>query len=371
MNDNDDNDDKIKEQNRKRAKTYYDKNKDTINQCKKEQRSLLNQVVKLEEEKVELISGIKKPIVTQFKLTNNESLIDNLDLLDLVPSTLKKYKEDLKRLFKILDNEALLPKLKKPNEVNNLIEKITEANYKINTKKGMVQACLFIITRYNINVKKDAVNILKNNFELLKIKSNEVSEEKKKEIIPTWNEYLTKVKDKFGEDSKMYLITRMYYEVPVRDDFQLNIKYTNGNIDNVIKSFATNINYLILNKEKSKLVGYVIINSYKTQNKYGIHNKNVLSMALTEKIKSYIAINKLKENDYLFGTEKLTNYLSKQHKKIGVTGGCINLYRNMTVTDNDNLETKEKIELATKMNHSFQVHNKYLRTNKPKDESEK
>ena len=72
-----------------------------------------------------------------------------------------------------------------------------------------------------------------------------------------FTDYKQKVLDKFGENSKEYLIVSMYDEVTCRDD--LNLKIIQSNTD-VIKDEN---NYLILPVD-SRVNASNVLNNYKT-----------------------------------------------------------------------------------------------------------
>ena len=105
----------------------------------------------------------------------------------------------------------------------------------------------------------------------------------------------------------------------------------------------------------------LIINTYKTQTAYG-QIKIKLSKALSNLIKKYIIENKLNINDYLFGDQKLSDYVRYNNSKINVEGGISN-FRKMKISEelSKNISDEEKIILAEKMKHSPLVQLNYIR----------
>ncbi len=192
-------------------------------------------------------------------------------------------------------------------------------------------------------------------FDIYKISSNDYSTEKQETApIYTFKEYLEKVKDEYGVDSKIYVLSKLYSEITLRDDFILKIVPS-------IQETDENENYIIV-PIKDKLT--IIINNYKTSNKYG-EIKVKLSTSLSNLIRDYMSKEKLGNNDYLFGNKNLSNFVSNINKKIGIKGG-INEYRKMSVTDliNSKPTAQQRQKLAEIMKHAPLTQLKYLRTNK-------
>ena len=81
-------------------------------------------------------------------------------------------------------------------------------------------------------------------YNLLKIKSSDEADKKAKSFdfsIISFPNYLKLNGDVFGKDSKEYIISLLYKEVPVRDDFYLQI------VDKKYNTYDKN-NYLVLKK---------------------------------------------------------------------------------------------------------------------------
>ena len=182
--------------------------------------------------------------------------------------------------------------------------------------------------------------------------------EKNKIEIPTFHNYLEMIKEKFGEDSKIYLLAKMYQEFTLRDDYQLlMVSSTPKDTDN---------NYLVITRTKWRL----IINHFKTAH---IHRQlnEIIPTALTRLISNYIQKNGLKIGDYLFGNEPQSAYVSACNSAIGLKGKFgINLFRQMKITDvyNDpSFSRYDKVKLAKAMLSSYSVQKIYLRKQMEKE----
>jgi len=180
--------------------------------------------------------------------------------------------------------------------------------------------------------------------------SKAIAKEKKNtEDLITFTDYLKKVRERFGENSKMDIIARLYHEFTPRDDFVLkivpSIKFENDKDTNYIN---------IGGKISSKSRHYnIVINTFKTDGKYEPYRHSI-STDLSNDIKKYMETNSLTSGDYLFGKKKLTKYVSENNKRIGVSGG-INIFRHMSVAEllsKEDLTTEQRVKKAEAMMHS-------------------
>ena len=280
--------------------------------------------------------------------TPNDILMQKLQKLDLNAYTMKKYVGDLRRVFALISNKDLLP------EIRNMevLESIKDSTYATNTKQGLVQILLFMITQFNLSINKKALDATKQYFELLKMnaktQANETANDEENSVL-TFKEYLLRIKDTFGEDSKMFVLSSLYNEATIRDDFALKI------VERTPKD--TNENYMV--DLKTGMI--LIINTYKTQEAYG-QIKVKLSKKLSKQIKAYMLKNNLQSGDYLFGDQKHSDYVRYHNSKIGVEGGISN-YRRMKISEelSKNLTDEERIQLAQKMKHSPMIQLTYVR----------
>lgn len=359
---------KIQELNRNRQAKFYENNKDAVNAKRRAKYALKknpSQPIQepvipepepepVQEPLVIVPKTNKKKItkVTKSVLTYDDA-VKKLSEMNLPLATFNKYKDDLKRLVTITECDNILECLKKHayiiKEVNNS-KKSNGEPYANNTIKGIYQSILFIIDNLNLNISK--IKYL-DQFELSKIKSVDDNQKKiEEEVVLPFKDYLNKVREKFGDNSKMFLISSLYDELTVRDDFALKI------INNHKDAIDDKINYILVPK---KMACKIIINTYKTDKKYGVIS-HLCSNPLSNKIKKYITENGLKDGDYLFGNKSLTQFVSSNNPKIAVNGG-INVFRHMKITDEltSVKSPEERKALADKMRHSPNVQLKYVR----------
>jgi hypothetical protein len=333
---------RIKELGKARAKKHYDANKEAINQKRREA------YLKKKAISVPATEPSPEPVEAKAKhdIDFNEILKGVKDLNISNRSTEEKYIADLLRLMRIVNSRYLdLYHSKDLIEMINSSKRPNGAEYSENTKKSIYQAILFIIDNLKLNIKKkpyeDQFNIKK----MISIDQNE--EKMNNEEVPTFKEYLAKCKAMFGVDSKEYLIAKFYEELTLRDDFGLIL--TNEINDDK--------NYLLLSPTKLTIV----INSYKTNKKYG-QIKHKLSKSLETLTKKYILKHKVSLGDYLFGESKLSNTITKMNQALGYSGG-INLFRHMKITQVLNKESNHetRLKLAAAMKHSNVIQKAYLR----------
>jgi hypothetical protein len=349
------------ENNRIRQAKYYLQNKDAINTRRRE---IYAQGKGIVQKKPKKPSNEPQPIAedervdtldySKVKMLSYEKAIDALTKLRWnSQQSFSNYKNSLKRLTEITENTDIIKMLKTPNKV---IEAIKKTDYSVNTVKLLYQTILFIKTKFNLNLSKKVFDAYNSQFEQSKLGSKERTEEKASaETIYNFSNYLNQVKQTFGQDSKMFVLSSLYEEHALRDDYILRIVES--------KAYATknNISNYLVYRETGKM--RVIIAEYKTSAKYGVIDEE-LSNKLSKLIKTYIKKNNLEVNvDYLFGNKPLTQFVSNNNKKMGISGG-ITLFRQMKVSSISgmkNLSSAERVELARKMKHSPMVQLFYLR----------
>ena len=190
-------------------------------------------------------------------------------------------------------------------------------------------------------------------FEIFKINSNDETVQKQETAqIPSFSDYLQNIKNEYGLESKIYVLSKLYEEVTLRDDFMLIIKPTIKDADD------DDFNYIVIPKKENLTL---IVNQYKTSDKYG-QIKVKLSLPLSKIIRKYVEREKLNYDEFLFGDKPLSSFVSKMNKKIGIIGG-ISLFRQMSVSDL--LKTKptaqQRQKLADTMKHAPLTQLKYLR----------
>ena len=353
---------KMKLQNRERQKKFYDAHKAEINAKRREMYKMCKEKMKEKEPVVEEPEPVVEPVVeTTEKIDYNkkkhltyEEIRQALSQLEYKSEKTKhKYLQDLQRLHKITECPDYMKCFKKPNIILNQLE---NSEYSVNTLKSAIQTILFVIDKLELKkIKKEA---FVKAFDIYKVKSLELTAKKQEtEKVMPFQDYIDLVKEKYGENSKMFVIAKLYDELTLRDDFTLKIV-------NSGRDLATDLNYIVIPQRKGIKLNTklrVVINHYKTSGKYGQIDAE-LSVALSNLIREYAKQNDLKEGDFLFGEKELSNYVSSHNKRMGVKGS-ITLFRQMKISDEVDKETdaKSRVELADKLKHSPVVQLRYLR----------
>jgi hypothetical protein len=223
-------------------------------------------------------------------------------------------------------------------------------SYSNNTKKGLYQTILFIVDRFNLKINKQPYKL---KFEEAKIQSMEDNDKKVyEEPVMKFSQFIDKVKREFGEKSKMYAIVKLYDEVPVRDDFQLKV------VDKVADTKDTNFNYILTYPSKNSKV---ILNNFKTKEMYGAIKESI-SKETTKLLRDYMKNNNIKVGDYLFGSDKLSSFITANNNKLGVNKG-FSTYRHMKISEELGKvkSIPERQALASVMGHSPMTQLKYIR----------
>ena len=175
----------------------------------------------------------------------------------------------------------------------------------------------------------------------------------RKESVISFPEYLRKIKEKFGDNSKQYLLAKMYETACVRDDYGGMVI-----VESLTEANDNEINYLVINSSND---AYFIFHQFKTSRKYGTVEVE-LPDELIILLKNFIAKNKL--TNLLFKPNGLSEYVSSMNKKVGVMGGGSRALRHImisTILANENVSDLERIELSTIMGHSPNVQYAYQR----------
>ena len=350
---------KIRTQARIRQKAYYERNKEILNA---KRRAIYAKGIedRPEPEPVKATHvGEHKTDYSKSRGISYEQAINALNSLDIKAKTRDTYKDDLKRLMKLSDcNDDLIKCFRNSEKLIDIIENSKKNNgepYAVNTKKNLYQMILYLIDNLHLPITKTVKEKYSKVFGNYKIKSFNVNKEKVSAApIYTFKQYLEKVKDEFGPDSKMFVLSSLYFEVTARDDYVLEIVPAIKDANN------NDVNYIVVTK-KGNLT--LIINEYKTSTKYG-QIKVKLSSALSKMIRNYMESENLTYGDYLFGDKNLSSFVSKNNKKLGINDG-INYYRHMNTTDLLKTQPNENArrELAERMGHSPITQLQYLREN--------
>lgn len=354
---------KKKEQARIRQARFYALKKEELNKKRREkyrecvakclEKNKLTEQDVIPDTPVFTTGNIKIKDLSKKTTLSYDEIVKYLDELQLNPNTANKYKQDIKRFVQITECDDVIKCLKRSDLIISDIEngKMKNGNtYSNNTKKGLYQTILFIVDRFNLKINKAPY---KEKFEGAKLQSYEDNEKKVYEKpVMKFSQFLEKANKEFGEDSKMYAIVKLYDEVPMRDDFQLKI------VDKVGNTKDTGFNYILMYAGKPSKV---IINNYKTSNMYGPISVN-LTKYTSKLMRDYAKKNNIKKGDYLFGSEKLSSYVTPNNNKLGVEKG-FSTYRHMKISEElDKVKSiSERQKLASLMGHSPLTQLKYVR----------
>jgi hypothetical protein len=336
-----------KELNRLRQKKYYDAHKEKLLQARKDIRTLARQT----EENTDASA-----------LSTNQTFLERFEssMSSKSAASKTKYLNDIRTFMNISDCEHLEKCLKRPKHILTMIEEATKKgsgdHYSNNSKKGFIQSVLVAITELKIKISARTLKMYKDYFERLKLTSlDDNSKKQQEEKVEDFSKYLDRVKTLYGENSKAYIISKLYDEATIRDDFHLKI------IKSSKESLDEKQNYIVV---PTKGILTLIINSYKTEQKYGVL-KFQLSNKLSSLIRSYIKTNELAYGAFLFGvTTHLTDFVSKMNKKMNIKGS-ITYFRQMKIAqilqDSKVNDPAKRVELASKMAHSPVVQARYFR----------
>jgi len=360
----------IHSQDAARSAKYYKNNKNIILQRRKDKRAALKKA-KQPEAQPNIVFDFKDHILNdeqELKMFNKEmgiilddkpvftleKSIKKLEELDIKPNKLKTYVNNLKQFMRISGCNDLEKCLKEHNKIIDFIENGQKKNgsglYSNNTKAGLYQTILYLIDTFGLkNIDKTPY---KDKWLLSKAINNETVKVNNETLeVPTWSEYLQRVKDSYGDNSMEYLLINIYKEVPMRDDMQLLL--TDGKIE-----FSDNINYLVMPEKKTKKIK-LLINKYKTGETYGKYEQE-LTLALTRLINKYIKENNILIGDYLFGNKKLTGIVSNINKTIGYDGEKykatgINFIRKIAIANANITSPQDQLNMAKSMGHSTET----------------
>lgn len=348
-----------KEQDRLRQANFYEKNKDIVTERRRiayqankekisEARKANYAVKKAEAEPVvKTVANNGRALNAVSDDNINTKYIEYFKTADYSEHTKLRYIGDMKRVIQLVGTTPIVESIKS----GNFKKLLTESNYGESTKLGMAKTVLSGLTGLGIKLTKKVFRDYQIHVEVLtKAVTGELKEKQENDTVIRFDDYIPKVKTKFGENSKMHLIALLYNELTLRDDFQLEI------VEKAPKK--SEHNYIVMSGKRLR----VIISKYKTEKQYGVISE-LLAQNLSTRIKNYVMVNALKVGDYLFGDAPLSNFILYSNKQIGVEGG-VSMYRHMKVTEITNeksITPEELIRLSLKMKHSPLVQLQYIR----------
>jgi hypothetical protein len=295
-------------------------------------------------------------------ILNLDEILANLPNLETNHNTLRNSKSSVRKLIEIFGGTVnIVPVLMTPNFV---FKKLREKYGNVNTLKAFIQTILKIINKwYSLKLPDVFVDEYKREFQVLKAGSFVQTETRNaEEDIPTYSEYLEKIKKLPQYAYKMNVIAQLFNEVPVRDDFQLKIM---KNFPQAKETKDTNNIYM---PDRGNAV--VFIHNSKTSNKFKMNNGIGLSPKLTKTIKDYMITNTLNEGEFLFGNHLLSQYIIDTNLKIKVAGG-LDLMRRMKIKEINALPLEEKVRWSNLMMHDFKTQQTHYVSTAPEKSKKK
>lgn len=353
----------IKNLNKARAKKYYESHKEMIHVKAKENREKSRNCLTKgndAEPTLAIPSPGNKPKIVKATFEDLQNIIKNLKFNK--EKTREDYLGGLNRLHKIIKATDYLTALRDPEKVLKTIYEYKQPDgkpFSVNTIKSTLQFLVYLSDNANLNLNKQSINAYKNAFKIYKIKSTDENNEKmKNKETMLMSDYVELVKNKFDEDSKMYLIVKMYEYLCVRDNYS-NLKVVEK-IADMVDDGKTN--YIMVAPKKQCIVR---ISHFKTDSYYKpIEDK--FPMGVSNKIRNYIAKNNIQYGDTLFGSN-VSSFISKENKKLGDHLGSVNEIRHRVISEalsKPNITEQEKVDLSEKMKHSAVTQSTYVRNNK-------
>lgn len=314
---------KIKQQNKERARRYYLKNKQKITERRH---------TKTPPKKPKLKEPVKpeNPYTVNFYFNTNKTLFNILGVDDINNYDINNYEEVIKKIDEATHRDGV--------------------NYSINSKKNFYQSILKMIDTGKASANTKARNEYLKQYETLNIMSRDQTASRQKvETVLNFPEYLDKIKNEYGEISKEYLIALFYSFYSFRDDLILKI------ISNEKQAKDEKINYIIITPRKKN--AFLILNVYKTANKYG---RDVVEIPenITKLLNIYIKNNNIK--GFLFGSKPLSGFIKKMNNKknLNIT---INTLRQMKASENQDTTPGGRLTLSKMMKHSPETTKQYKR----------
>jgi hypothetical protein len=230
----------------------------------------------------------------------------------------------------------------------------------LNSKKGFFQAIVYVIDHLHIPVDDAVKEKYKVLMQVYVGNSKKQTDSRKSDpafAVMPYSTYMNKIKAEFGEKSKQFLIASLYNEVTVRDDFNLEIVSSEREVTTGTQ------NYLVVPRlVKNNCT--VVIQSYKTDKKYGII-KEKTSTVLSKQIREWMVTNNLTDGNKLFPNNKLSDYVSTMNKSIGAMTGGINYIRQSKISEvlsKHVMKDEDRILFGRRMGHSPLAQLKYVRS---------
>jgi integrase len=352
--------DKIREQNRIRAKRYYENNQAKIAKKRKDKR---DECIECKEEvkKCKDCKPTEKPKKDNSKtvLTVQESISQLKDQIENENSK-TLYDNSVKTLARILNCSDFNKCLKNAKTVIYKIEtakkkKDPTKQYSLNSKKAIYQSLLKMVDELGIKLSKSAKDAYVHQFNIYKTSSlDQTKERMANEEVMDYDVYEQKVKVFFGNGSKESLIVSLYKLSGFRDNLVMEV------VDKLPKE--TDKNFIVVPQTKTQNLK-LILNTYKTDKKY---SQDIIPVPkeLSKEIRKYIDNHGIEYGKFLFGKSKLSGFIAKFNEKMDLpVKVSINKLRQMKVSKvyENNPSVEERVKLAHQMKHSPTTSEKYVR----------
>ncbi len=306
--------------------------------------------------KTKTVVEYELPIITEDTVYNlNEVLGLILKSTDYESvETQKTHSYNIKRLFVLTGMDSFKEMNERYKEIADLFKNPSNGkSYSINSMRATISTLLATISKFKIDLfSKKALDALNDIYSTWLMQSIEQNEERIEKItVPTFTTYLRKIKAKFAENSKQYLVAMLYSVFTVRDNYAGMIFTSETRLDDLN-------NYMVM-MDNDDLVIY--LHNFKTDKKY---DRIIFKLPIGVKklVLNWVFNNDIRFGQKLFKESSLSPFVSDMHKAINYKGqGSINLFRHMRVAELEGATYEDKIETAKQMQHSIVTQKKYHR----------
>lgn len=355
-------DDDRRAQNRARQQRWLEKNRDLMNQRRRDAYASKHPKPTLSEASIQTdVLPVVVPVVPETPAPAPVYTVNDHETLKarLTEVGGSNYHTQINTLAMFFDISRGIERILKPGLIEYLrqVPNQNGSEMSVNSRKQLLQALLWTIHKLEIACPPDVFESINDLFEAYKILSREEHENAVKEAVPWWEDYLKNLRSKYSASSKENVVARMYSELPLRDDFKgLKIRRT-----------ATDDapNYILVPQ-----VGMLrlVVREYKTAGRYDPVDVE-LSPGLSSTVRTYIEKMGLEEGGTLFGLAPLGPFLRGLNASLGYgLNHGVNYYRYMSapvlgeVTD-----PEERVRVARSMKHSTISQRRYMRPRLPAD----
>ena len=293
-----------------------------------------------------------------------EKYLELLKEKNLSIKTIQLHEKNIRLLKKnIIDCTYIETCFKNHKKVIKAINEAIQTNrqphgpYSASAKVRFYGVILSIIDTLKLDIDKKPYETEMKVFDMESRKKTKEKQESQELAVMSFSDYLPLVLNKFGKNSKEYIIASLYALQPFRDDLQLKIiRFSREATDQ-------KTNYIIIKKNHNLI--RLILNQYKTDKGFGSYNitlNNKLSTSIYKYLYEKTQSDLIPWGDYLFGDKMQSAFISKFNKELGLNI-TPTTYRQMHINekDIDTMEPRERVELANKMKHSPSTSETYKR----------